>query len=276
MDQNRGNWYILTGLILGLILGIVYSWVISPVSQVDTHPSLLRTDYKDIYRLLISRAYQANNNLPRAEARLNLLGDDEPALALAAQAQRFLAEGGDHEMAVILANLSAALQSSEVTENSPVPPPGTAAATNSSENTEENGENDPGTPSTFTQEPVSSQTPPPTESLPFILQDSSPICDPTLGESLIQIVATNNSGDGIPGVAIQVSLGTDPKEIFYTGLKPELGLGYADFSAEPGLTYQVEIPDSGLIISGIEVPTCQNESDESYWGSWEIYITHPN
>ena len=276
MDQNRGNWYILTGLILGLILGIVYSWVISPVSQVDTHPSLLRTDYKDIYRLLISRAYQANNNLPRAEARLNLLGDDEPALALAAQAQRFLAEGGDHEMAVILANLSAALQSSEVTENSPVPPPGTAAATNSSENTEENGENDPGTPSTFTQEPVSSQTPPPTESLPFILQDSSPICDPTLGESLIQIVATNNSGDGIPGVAIQISLGTDPIEIFYTGLKPELGLGYADFSAEPGLTYQVEIPDSGLIISGIEVPTCQNESDESYWGSWEIYITHPN
>jgi len=276
MDQNRGNWYILTGLILGLILGIVYSWVISPVSQVDTHPSLLRTDYKDIYRLLISRAYQANNNLPRAEARLNLIGDDEPALALAAQAQRFLAEGGDHEMAVILANLSSALQSSEEAENPPVPPPGTAAATNPSENTEENGENDPDNPATSTQEPVSSQTPLPTESLPFILQDSSPICDPTLGESLIQIVATNSSGDGIPGVAIQISLGTDPIEIFYTGLKPELGLGYADYSAEPGLTYQVEIPDSGLIISDIEVPTCQNESDESYWGSWEIYITHPN
>ena len=87
MDQNRGNWYILTALILGLIVGVVYSWVISPISQVDTHPSLLRTDYKDIYRSLISRAYQSNNNLPRAEARLELIGDDEPALALAAQAQ---------------------------------------------------------------------------------------------------------------------------------------------------------------------------------------------
>jgi len=276
MDQNRGNWYLLTGLILGLLMGIVYSWVISPVSQVDTHPSLLRTDYKDIYRLLISRAYQANNNLPRAEARLNLIGDDEPALALAAQAQRFLAEGGDHEMAVILANLSAALQSREAAENPPVQPTGTAAATDSPKNTEENGENNPDNPATSTQELVSSQTPPPTESPPFILQDSSPICDPTLGESLIQIVATNSSGDGIPGVAIQISLGTDPKDIFYTGLKPELGLGYADFSAEPGLTYQVDILDSGLIISDIEVPTCQNESDESYWGSWEIYITHPN
>lgn len=281
MDQNRGNWYLLTGLILGLILGLVYSWVISPVSQVDTHPNLLRTDYKDIYRSLISRAYRANNNLPRAEARLDLIGDDEPALALAAQAQRFLAEDGDHEMAVILANLSAALQSSAMAENTPVPPTGTAAASDSDENptasskdTEENGGNN--LDSTSTLEPVSSRTPPPTESPPFILQDSSPICDPTLSESLIQVIATNSAGDGIPGVAIQISLGSDPKEVFYTGLKPELGLGYADFSAEPGLSYQVEIPDSGLIVSDIEVPTCQNESEESYWGSWEIYITHPN
>ena len=281
MDQNRGNWYLITGLILGLILGLVYSWVISPVSQVDTHPNLLRTDYKDIYRSLISRAYRANNNLPRAEARLDLIGDDEPALALAAQAQRFLAEGGDHEMAVILANSSAALQSSEAAENTPVPPTGTAAASDSDENptasskdTEENGGNN--LDSTSTLEPVSSRTPPPTESPPFILQDSSPICDPTLSESLIQVIATNSAGDGIPGVAIQISLGSDPKEVFYTGLKPELGLGYADFSAEPGLSYQVEIPDSGLIVSDIEVPTCQNESEESYWGSWEIYITHPN
>ncbi len=275
MDQNRGNWYLLTGLILGLIMGIVYSWVISPISQVDTHPSLLRSDYKDIYRLLISRAYQANNNLPRAEARLNLIGDDEPALALAAQAQRFLAEGGDHEMAVILANLSAALQSFAAAENPPISPTGTAAATDSPENTEENEENNPDNPATSTEEPVSSQTPLPTDSPPFILQDSSDICDPTLGEALIQVVATNRSGDGIPGVAIQISLGTEPIEIFYTGLKPELGLGYADFSAEPGLTYQVSFPDSGLIVSDIEVPTCQNESDEYYWGSWEIYITHP-
>ena len=99
MDQNRGNWFLLTGLILGLIFGLVYSWVFSPVTEVDTHPHLLRDDYKDIYRSLISRAYKANNNLPRAEARLELIGDKEPALALAAQAQRFLAEGGDNDAA---------------------------------------------------------------------------------------------------------------------------------------------------------------------------------
>ncbi|MGB2965048.1 MAG: hypothetical protein WBB69_13785 [Anaerolineales bacterium] len=280
MEPNRSNWYILTGLILGLILGLVYSWVISPISQVDTHPDSLRTDYKDIYRSLISRAYQANNNLPRAEARLDLMGDEVPALALAAQAQRFLAEDGDHEMAKILANLSAALQAASSPKNTPVPPTGTPedpdSPSDSSVEPEVNGNNTSDHTITPVLEPASSPTPSPTESPPFILQDSTPICDPTLGESLIQVIATNGAGEGIPGVAVQISLGTEPKEVFYTGLKPELGLGYADFSAEPGLTYQLEIPESGLIVSEIEIPTCQNESEESYWGSWEIYITHPN
>lgn len=276
MDQNRGNWYLLTGLFLGLVLGIVYSWVISPISQVDTHPNLLRDDYKDIYRSLISRAYRANINLPRAEARLELIGDQEPALALAAQAQRFLAESEDNEMALILANLSSVLQ----TANKPVPTMPQPTSTPVPENS--NGSNgnadqntDDSTPSP-TNGVISSPTPSPTDSPPFILQDSSPICDPTLGESLIQVIATDGSGEGIPGVTLEISLGTDPTEVFYTGLKPELGLGYADFSAEPGLTYQLEIPESGLIITDIEVPTCQTESEDSYWGSWEIYITHPN
>jgi hypothetical protein len=279
MDQNRGNWYLLTGLFLGLIIGIVYTWVISPISQVDTHPNLLRDDYKDIYRSLISRAYRANINLPRAEARLELIGDQEPALALAAQAQRFLAESEDNEMALILANLSSVLQSA----NKPVPtipqPTSTSVSENSNGSNGSNGNTnqntDDSTPSP-TNGRISPPTPSPTDSPPFILQDSSPICDPTLGESLIQVIATDGSGDGIPGVTLEISLGTDPTEVFFTGLKPELGLGYADFSAEPGLTYQLEIPESGLIITDIEVPTCQTESEDSYWGSWEIYITHPN
>jgi hypothetical protein len=282
MEQNRGNWYLLTGLILGLILGLVYSWVINPVSQIDTHPDALRLDYKDTYRLLISRAYQANNNLPRAEARLELLGDEEPALALAAQAQRFLAEGGDNEMAKILANLSAVLQSKSAIESPTSPEDPTAdsgeninedpgeTVESSNDQRENEGESQP------TAATAASPTPEPTESPPFILQDSSAICDPTLGESLIQVIATDAAGGGVPGILVQVSLGTDPKESFYTGLKPEMGLGYADYAADPGLTYQLEIPDSGLIIPDIEVPTCQNESGESYWGSWEVYITHPN
>ena len=280
MEQNRGNWYLLTGLILGLAMGLIYAWVISPVTEVDTHPNLLREDYKDIYRSLISRAYEANKNLPRAEARLELIGDDDPALALAAQAQRFLAENGDNEMAKILANLSAALQSAVGPAATPAPPTSTPNSEEESSNNGSSSGNNGQDSASSTREPTSevltSPTPSPTTSPPFILQDSSPICDPTLGETLIQIIATDGSGEGVPGISLEISLGTDPTEVFYTGLKPELGLGYADYLAEPGLNYQLEVPDSGLVITDIEVPTCLTESEDSYWGSWEVYITHPN
>lgn len=283
MDQNRSNWYLLTGLVLGLVMGLVFTWVISPIKEVDSHPHLLREDYQDIYRALISRAYQANNNLPRAEARLELLGGEEPALALAAQAQRYLAEGGDVETAKVLANLSAALQSAAITAATPLPPSaegdsqnpqtdGTQITPAGEDNGEEPAQNTPTPGVEYTSEPTLT----PTESPPFILQDSTLICDPTLGESLIQIIATNGEGEGIPGVALEISLGPDLKEVFYTGLKPEIGLGYADFLAEPGLTYTLEVPESGLVITDIEVPTCSTETEDSYWGSWEVYITHPN
>lgn len=283
MEQNRGNWYLLTGLMLGLILGIIYAWVIAPVREVDSHPHLLRDDYKDIYRELISRAYLANNNLPRAEARLELLGDQEPALSLAAQAQRYLAENGDNEIAKVLANLSIALQQAAITAETPPPPPASPTGESSSSGgtntgTEDNSGSNGTSRATLTlndQEPAA-PTASPTGSPPFILQDSSPICDPTLGEPLIQIIATDGEGNGVPGVTLEISLGADPKEIFYTGLKPELGLGYADYLAEPGLIYQLEVPESGLLITDIEVPPCQSEGEDSYWGSWEIYITHPN
>jgi len=283
MEQHRSNWYILTGLILGLAMGLLYTWVISPVEEIDTHPNLLREDYQDIYRALIARAYQANNNLPRAEARLELINDEDPALALAAQAQRYLAEGGDVEMAKVLANLSAALQSAAISGATPsLPPTEAGAQVQGTENPQitataaSTGEDPIPATSTPGEEGTSDPDSTPTESPPFILQDSSPICDPTLGEPLIQIIATNNKGEGVPGVALEISLGPDLTEVFYTGLKPEVGLGYADFLAEPGLTYTLEVLESGLVITDIEVPTCITESETSYWGSWEVYITYPN
>ena len=108
MNDDRGSWYLLTAIILGIGLGLVYAWNISPAEYVDTHPSTLRTDYKDQYRAMIASAYIATGDIQRAQARLNLLGDDDPAM-LAAQAQRFMAEGGGYEDAKALADLASAL-----------------------------------------------------------------------------------------------------------------------------------------------------------------------
>ena len=286
MESNRGHWYLLTALVLGLSLGLLYAWVIAPTTQEDTHPSSLREDYKDVYRALISRAYQANQNLPRAEARLELLGDEEPALALAAQAQRSLAERGDQEMARLLADLSSALrQTPQASPDdgltaTPVPPgesgQGGEQTTSATSTAAPDQKETAPPPGTGTSQPPSSPTPTATDAPPFILQEDFSICDPNLEDPLIKVFATNADGEGIPGVELIVSWPPDNQERFYTGLKPDLGQGYADFEVEPGIAYTVELPGSQTLVSDLEIQPCETEDGKSYWGSWEIYITHPN
>jgi hypothetical protein len=75
MGEQRGPWYLLTGLAIGLALGLVYAWWINPVAYVNTAPASLRPDSKEAYRSLIAAAFGANGNLERARVRLSLLKD---------------------------------------------------------------------------------------------------------------------------------------------------------------------------------------------------------
>ena len=107
--DERGNWYLITGVVLGIILGILFTWVISPVEYVDTAPESLTNEFKDQYRVLIASAYVANGDLVRAKARLELLGEADTYLVVAEQAQQMLAEGGSVEEAQALGRLALAL-----------------------------------------------------------------------------------------------------------------------------------------------------------------------
>lgn len=96
MKRRRLRWLEnLLALGLGLALGLWIAWGLAPVQYVDAPPDLLRTDFKDEYRLLIARAYLATGDLAQAQARLAALDDPSPAQALAAQAQQLLSQGGD-------------------------------------------------------------------------------------------------------------------------------------------------------------------------------------
>ena len=108
-EDERGNWYLLTGVVLGIILGILFAWVISPVEYVDTAPESLKDEFKDQYRVLIASAYVANGDLVRAKARLELLDEADIYLVVAEQAQQMLAEGGSVEEAQSLGRLALAL-----------------------------------------------------------------------------------------------------------------------------------------------------------------------
>lgn len=119
--EKKGNWYLLTGLILGLILGLLYAWVINPVIYENTLPASLKNNYKDTYRSTIADVFSATGNLERAQLRLDLLDDEDVVFTLGAQAQRELANGNT-EQAHALALLASAIQSDNPLQPQPAEP----------------------------------------------------------------------------------------------------------------------------------------------------------
>lgn len=109
-EVQKSSWYLLTGFLLGLAIGLIFAWVLLPASFTDVAPQSLSTLDKDQYRLMIARVYAVDQNLVRAESRLELLGDESVSDLLAAQSQQVLASGENQADAQALAELSAAVK----------------------------------------------------------------------------------------------------------------------------------------------------------------------
>ncbi len=308
MNEKRGPWYLLTGLLLGIGLGILYSWMIAPAQPVDVSPQTLSANFKDEYRLQIALAYTANNDLARAQSRLALLQDPDLPRTLAAQAQRALANGrpADEVRALGLlavaaeqlpADIPTAVPLTEYPTSPPSPtiapqpptltpspgvtPTATAALTPTAAitTTEPLSGTATATPRptrtpTPTNLPPATLTPTPTPGQPFILEQRTLVCDPDLPNPLI-IIRTRDAADGgVPGVEIIVSWPAG-EEHFFTGLKPEFGLEYADFTMTPGITYRLRIADGGQIVTDLTAPECDTEDDQRILGSWELLFVQP-
>ncbi len=113
MNERRGPWYLLTGLLIGLIAGLLYTWLVNPVHFIDTSPGRLRSEFKDQYRSMIALSFQANQDLGRAEGRLAQLNDEDSVAELTSQAQRIQAQGGSDLEAKALRDLAMALSGQE-------------------------------------------------------------------------------------------------------------------------------------------------------------------
>lgn len=299
MRDERGHWYLVTGFVIGIVLGLVYAWLIAPQQRQDTSPASLQPEFKDQYRAMIASAFVATGNLPRAEARLALLGDDEVIQVLAAQAQRTLGEGKSPLEAQAIGLLAVALgEGGSDLIPSPLPSATPTEAQNTPISTQASGNPDPletTSPATQTatgvsqptnQDPqetgpaLSSATPLPTRTptatpgAPFVLQSSTFVCDPDLPNPLIQVVSEDASGDPLPGQEITITWDAGD-DFFFTGLKPEIGLGYADFLMEPGLVYQVHMAAGGQSVPDITPAECETESGSRYWGSWLLVFSRP-
>ena len=100
------------------------------------------------------------------------------------------------------------------------------------------------------------------------------VCDPAIDQPQIQVFVANAAGVGIPSVEIIVTW-AGGEEHFFTGLKPDIGTGYADFEMTPSVTYTLQVGDGGQLITNISAQECTDNSDTPYWGSWRFIFSHP-
>ena len=290
--MKRFPWDILLALLIGLGLGLAYAWVIAPQRFTASEPSTLRSDFKDQFRSAIAASYAATGNLPRAQARLSLLKENSTE-ALSAQAQRTIASG-QFTQADQLAALALAIENGG---NTPPQPTSTVEifepVTNNVEpsitpfpspsdlefiltETPEIIETQPGITQAVlsTPTPRPTRTPPPTQGPPFLLSSVDNTCDPNLPEGLLQMVVFNSNRRQLSGVEIIVTWDTG-EEQFFTGLKPELGNGYADFLMTPDTTYTAQLGLGSEIAVNLLAQTCQASHGESYLGGYKLTFQQP-
>jgi hypothetical protein len=259
----------------------------------DAAPVALRADFKDSYRAAIAASYAATGNLSRAQARLSLLKDSNLIEALNAQAQRMLANGDSAQQADQVAALAVALDEGvgsvttsipttvedvntmEVvsTETLPPPPPDATLQLTATE-------------TQATQVPVETQNIPaistprptrtaaPTLGAPFALIGQDSICDSNLPDGLLQVIVLNSNRRPMPGIRIVITW-DGGEEQFFTGLKPELGDGYADYIMTSNVTYTIQIASGSDVAAGITAPSCQASDGTTFAGGIKLTFQQP-
>jgi hypothetical protein len=289
--------HLILSLLAGLGLGLAYSWFLSPVTYVDANPSLLRDDFKDQYRIVIAASYAATQDLPRARARLSLLGDPDPVAALSAQAQRMLASGEPFDkvrpLAQLATDLNQGFTSAPFTPTS-LPtfntPEIAASPTIPFEEVETGEPPDEPTitpfPTVFFEQtpltplfnetpaprPTATRTPPP--GAPFMLIGQDVLCETALPRGLLQFMLMDSRNGQAAGIEIVVTWDRG-EDRFFTGFKPELGSGYADFVMQSETVYNIRIVTGGSFVPNISAPVCTDTTGASYLGSLLLTFQQP-
>lgn len=260
--MTRVAWFrLILGLVLGLIFGLYYAWFVSPRQIHQSKPQDLSPNFQNEYRTLVASAYASTGNITRAQSRLELLDDVQPEITLDHLAQLHLATGRTDEEVRALAKLASALKAGfdsepisristpeiDLITPSPTPPPLTP-----------------------TQHPTSTPTPIPA----YQLQTMEVVCDLNLVTPLIQVLVVNAKGEGVPGVEILI-IWDQGEDHFYTGMKPELGIGYGDFAMDVNVTYTLQLAVAPEPITNIHSEECTMAEGGLFSGSVLLRFEEP-
>ena len=285
-ERRSPPYYLLTGFLVGLLAGLILTLIFRPV-YVDAAPQALAEDEKSTFRALAAMAYVADHDLGRAQARLALLKEKSAPLSVAAQAQQQLSQNGPDQSAVkALMQLATAFAPTLAAATQPVSTPQPAGGFTSTVQSADlltpsatldlNAAVMTATPSlspTPTERPLTplatftprgTPTPLPSLGYPFKLSSKSDVCDPTL-PGLLQLDVNDKAGSPVPGVPISV-VWDGGEDLFYTGLHPNINLGYADFTMKAGTIYTVKVGDISKPVEKISAPKCKAKDGSSFLG----------
>lgn len=229
-------------LVVGLAGGLVYTWVLDPIETYDASPDSLYVEDKLVYLAMIGDLYAQEGDLAEAEARLSELDVEADGAALVALIEGSLDRGGRPEEMRNLARLAGDLGASGgvlmVFAAVPVP-------------TEESTPADPAQAGTESLGPSPTPAPTVTPAPSYRLIEQTAICAEPGRPGRIAVQVHDAAGNGLAGVEIVVTWSTG-QDRFFTGLRPEQGVGYADFDMEPQIEYDVSLASfKGEVAQGL-------------------------
>lgn len=217
MIRSRGIFLFLC-FIVGLTLGLFAAWEAWPRGRFGDQPSDLRWEHKEEYVVMVAEEYLRYGDLGRAEEHLALLGLTDPVEVVVDLL------GADGESAPSLAHLAYALGARDTLLAAYLPTPSP----------------------TFTRE----------SELTFQLLESVDLGCGEFPEGLIMVYVQDAEGSGIPNVELKV-WGPQGDDLFYTGLKPGVDIGYADFTLLAPGEYNVEVSEGSSQVARVMAKPCR-------------------
>jgi hypothetical protein len=220
----------LAAMAAGVAGGLIYTWVLDPIESYESAPDALCVEDKMVYLAIVGDLYAVEGDLSLAEARLAELDVKADGPGLAGLIEQYLEGGGRPEAVRNLAHLAEDLGASGgilmVFASAPGPSPEPTP--------------------TIPPEPGTSPTPAPsvTPAPSFRLAEKTAVCAAPGQSGLIAVWVQDAEGNGLAGAEIVVSWATG-EDRFVTGLRPERGVGYADFEMSPQVEYDVALVDYG-------------------------------
>ena len=275
-EQQSFPWIpLLAGLVIGLIGGVYYAWYLNPVNLTNISPQQLTAADQQAYVMLVSEAYLQEADLERARGRLSSTGAHDLAGLVVSQANAAYLGGAAPEEVRGLTVLAEALGGDPLAAaifsgtTAPTSSAGTPTATFEGIPSPTPSPDIP-TPTLLPVRPTVTPTPvliPADTTLKLIAKE--PICQDDYPAGRIEIYVNNIEGNGIPAVEILIEW-AEQQATFFTGLKPEIDPGYADFQMAPNQTYTVTLVGLAEPVVGIDSHACETSSGTAQTPTYQL------